>query len=191
MAKKSKHVFGLLLIAASLGLLLGILGSTAYVSAYGSGENWQLGFAGTGSLAGTPFGFWGWCTFVGQTSGTSGDCQVSQYLHIGGAGNIQCETHFEVTGWTAESGALTPLTNEPDFFVNSGVITVNPASSTGACAAFLQGAGFDVSITGPGTLTIMGPSDTEFPAAPGHYSFNGFAVGPISYTELQIQVSQK
>src|SRR5262245_23166775 len=105
--------------------------------AYGPRANWQLGFAGTGTLFGSDLGFWGWCTFTGSTSGTTGDCQVSQYLH-GSVGSVQCETSFDITGWDVKPGVLTPLTGQPDFFITSGSITVRPASATAACGQVLS-----------------------------------------------------
>ena len=188
---KSRKVLGMVLVVSTLSWLLVLVGSVGLATAYGAGETWQLGYAGTGTLSGMGFGFWGWCTFTGQTSGSVGDCQVSQYLHMGNGQNIQCETYFDITGWTAQAGALTVFTGAPDFYANSGTITVNPASATQACAFFLSAAGFDVSVAAPGTLTINGPSDLALPAAPGHYSLNGVTLEGVSYTELQIQVSQK
>lgn len=110
---------------------------------------------------------------------------------MGNGQNIQCETHFDITGWTAQAGVLTIFTGAPDFFVNSGTITVNPANATQTCALFLSAAGFNVVVTAPGTLTINGPSDMALPAALGHYSLSGMTLEGVSYTELQIQVSQK
>jgi len=191
MSQKSGKVLGTVLVVSMLSLLLFLVGSTWFVSAYGAGETWQLGFAGTGSLFGAGFGFWGWCTFTGQSSGSVGDCQISQYLHMGNGQNIQCETHFDITGWTAQTGVLTIFTGAPDFYANSGTITVNPANATQTCALFLSAAGFNVVVTAPGTLTINGPSDMALPAAPGHYSLSGMTLEGVSYTELQIQVSQK
>lgn len=178
-------------VAVILSLtLLALMMFPSSSRAYGTGASWQLGFSGTGTLFGSGFGFWGWCTFIGSTSGRIGDCQVSQYLH-GSTGNVQCETAFDVTGWEAISGALTSLTGKPDFFVSSGTITVRPASAALACLAFLTGAGFAVGPgTSPGTLAITGPSDLELPAAPGHYNFNGLTLAPITYTEFQVQVAE-
>ena len=169
--------------------LLALIMFPASSHAYGRGASWQLGFAGTGILFGSGFGFWGWCTFTGSTSGTVGDCQVSQYLH-GSVGNVQCETSFDVTGWEARPGAITSLTGQPDFFITSGTITVQPASATAACLGFLTAAGFAVTQTSPSTGAIVGPSDLELPAAPGHYDFNGLTISGVAYTEFQVQVTE-
>jgi hypothetical protein len=157
--------------------------------AYGPGANWQLGFAGTGTLFGSGLGFWGWCTFTGSASGTTGDCQVSQYLH-GSVGSVQCETDFDITGWEVKPGELTPLTGQPDFYLTSGTITVRPASATAACSGFLTAAGFHVTQTSPSTLAIVSESDFGAPAAPGHYNFNGLTIGGVDYTEFQMQVTE-
>jgi len=52
MSQKSGKVLGTVLVVSMLSLLLFLVGSTWFVSAYGAGETWQLGFAGTGSLFG-------------------------------------------------------------------------------------------------------------------------------------------
>ena len=184
-----------LMTSKGLALILSIVLLTIPMSppslyAYGPGASWQIGTAGTGTLFGSGFGFWGWCTFVGDTSGTAGDCQFSQYLHMSN-GNVQCETHFDITGWDTGPGTMTPLTGQPDFFVTSGTITVHPAPATPACLAFLMGAGFNVVQTSSSTGEFVAPpTDLGTPAGAGHYSFNGQTIFPIDYTEFQIQVSK-
>jgi hypothetical protein len=189
MLRKSTPIISILFFIAILAF-----SSLPIASGYGSGETWQTGFAGTGTLC-IPnggcggFGFWGWCTFTGVSLGSSGDCQVSQYLHQGTVlGTAQCETSFDVTGWHSAPSLVTGLT---DFFIDTGTVTVHPASATPACVAFLQGAGFSLVQTGSNTATFSPTSDTEIPAVPGHYNFNGAFVAGISYTELQFQVSEK
>ena len=46
MSQKSGKVLGTVLVVSMLSLLLFLVGSTWFVSAYGAGETWQLGFAG-------------------------------------------------------------------------------------------------------------------------------------------------
>jgi hypothetical protein len=157
-------------------------------SAYGKGDNWQIGAAGTGSFCVSKgvcggFGFWGWCAFAGIASGTSGNCQFSQYLHKGTPlGVIQCETSFDVTNWNVSA-----TTN--DFVINSGTVTFKPASSTGGCITLLAGAGIFITQTGRNTGEFSAPSDLGIPAVAGHYDLNGVQEGPITFTELQYQVS--
>ncbi|HZW54862.1 MAG TPA: hypothetical protein VFF30_01085 [Nitrososphaerales archaeon] len=186
-----KQKFAIVLLAFTALL---ILSAVPKVSAYGSGENWQIGASGTGTLC-IPnggcggFGFWGWCAFYGVSSGTVGDCQFSQYLHSGTVlGTAQCETSFDVTRWHTAAGVYPSLT---DFFIDTGSVRVNPASATATCISLLQGAGFNVVQTGANIGTFSPTSDTEIPSVPGHYNFNGLVAGPITYTELQFQVSER
>ncbi len=185
------------------GLMLLIVTSIAFVAApaaraYGSGATWQLGVSGTGMFVTGPFtgsaiGFWGWCVFVGVSSGSSADCQISQYRHSSGGDNVQCSTDFNLPAWHAAPGFNTAITGVPDFWADSGTITIKPAYETEACAGFLAGAGFHVTVAGPGTLALIPTaptSDIGFPAAPGHYAFNGVTDRAIMFTELQYQVTE-
>jgi hypothetical protein len=158
-------------------------------SAYSSGDNWQIGVSGTGTecipnVGCGGFGFWGWCAFSGATSGTSGDCQYSQYLHLDPL-STQCETHFDITSWHVALGR----TGLQSFFIDSGTVTVDPASATTSCIHFLQHAGFNVVQSGSDTGQFLASSDTGIPATPGHYDFSGEVRGPITFTEFQIQVT--
>ncbi|HZY69658.1 MAG TPA: hypothetical protein VFF67_01600 [Thermoplasmata archaeon] len=149
---------------------------------------WELGFSGTGTLGGHGIGFWGWCSFTGNTSGTKGDCQVEHYLHLGGGANLQCQAHFDIAQWYSANGSATPLTSAPDFFVVSANLTVHPATQTANCTALLAGEGYNVTTVGSGAIS-MGLTDLLIPAAVGHYSYNGITIGPVTYKSLQLQVS--
>ncbi len=184
-------------LALAIALSLAVVAAPK-ARAYGSGATWQLGVSGTGQFVKGPFvgsaiGFWGWCVFVGISSGSSADCQISQYRHTPGGAEVNCGTDFNLTAWHAAPGFNTPLTGVPDFWADSGTITISPAFETDACAGFLVGAGFHVTVSGPGTLMLISApptSDIGFPAAPGHYSFNGVTDRAIMFTELQYQVSE-
>ena len=67
-------------------------------------------------------------------------------------------------------------------------------SSRGPKAArFLRGAGFHVTVTGPGTLALVSApptSDIGFPAASGHYNYFGLADRAILFTQLMYQASE-
>ncbi len=189
----------LIVCGLSVFIVLSIaLVTTPGARAYGSGSTWQLGVSGTGQFVKGPFngsaiGFWGWCVFVGRSSGTSADCQISQYLHGTDGTNVQCGTDFNLTAWHAAPGFNTPMTGAPDFWADSGSITISPAYETDACAGFLRGAGFHVTVTGPGSLALISApptSDIGFPAAAGHYSFNGVTDRAILFTQLQYQVTE-
>ncbi len=157
---------------ASLVPILALAGAIPLASAYGQ-ETWQTGFAGTAVVPSTGFGFgfWGWCAFKGTTSGSDGDCQISQYIHSPSF-SVKCEASVSITGWTQAPG----FTGFTDFIITSDTIVVNPSSATGPCLAAFG-------------LFLIG--DTGIPAIPNHYNFNGLtAPGGITFTELQIQVTQ-
>ncbi len=150
-----------LVVAAMLGVF-----AAAPAAAYGA-ENWQLGFAGTGVAPSTGFGFgfWGWCAFGGGvTSGNTGDCQVSQYIHTP-SGRVDCEQSINITSWDRSGGT----------FVFSGTTTTNPASATALCP-FAGGL--------PPTFSGFNPG---IPAAAGHYNFGTFD-GLVG--EFQLQLTQ-
>jgi len=164
-------------IAASIPLILlafAIFAATP-VRAYGPAQ-WQVTFSFTCSAqpcAG--FGFWGWCDFAGSASngvtGTSGDCQITNY-NFNGAFGIPAFSPFHISqdiqSWhiATGSGGLPP--GMPGFFADSGT----------------------VSFTGPGTRDLGLPAgtrvpfvpfcshglfflcDSGIPAAPGHYTLS-------------------
>jgi hypothetical protein len=160
----------LVLTCVALVLLVGAL-AIAVVSnahshsalAYGSNDNWQIGFSGTAVAPGTGqgFGFWGWCAFSGVTSGTDGDCQMSQYFHSPSF-RVTCEVSLDITSWDGSGGT---------FVINAATVTVHPSSQTQNCST-----GF--------------PADTGIPAAAGHYNFTSFFLLPGERGSLQIQVTQ-
>jgi hypothetical protein len=175
----------LVLTGVALVLLVGAL-AVALVSnshshpalAYGK-ENWQIGFSGTGVAPSTGFGFgfWGWCAFSGVTSGTDGDCQISQYQHApagSGIPSFTCEESVDVTSWKAEQLPGSPFVS---FVIETATVTVNPSSQTANCLAFFPGPnGF--------------PADTGFPAAAGHYNIGVGVFGQGLRGEFQVQVVQ-
>ena len=162
--------------------LLGLVAAAALAgfaatpaAAYGGGPaNWQLGFAGTATFPSTGFGFgfWGWCEFNGVSSGT-GDCQVTQYVHLPAGGGVNCHQSINVSSWSGSGGT---------FVFLSGTTTTSPSSAAAACAA----------PNGPGGLpaSFNTPFDTMFPAAPGHYNLTSFFSFPGAVSELQLQVTR-
>ncbi len=163
--RNKKKLAAILPIALMAFMAFMALSLVPVTQAYGK-ENWQIGFAGTGVFPGTAgFGFWGWCAFGGGvTSGNTGDCQASQYIHLVGGSSATCAEHLDITSWTGTGGT----------FVITGTATVVPASQTAFCLAFF-----------PGSASFSG-ADTGIPAAAGHYNF-----GPLGLVgEFQIQVTQ-
>jgi hypothetical protein len=168
-----------ILKTATLSVCIALFASFALlptVSAYGK-ANWQIGFAGT--FVSPTFGntgFWGWCAFVGESSGTDGDCQVSQYFHVPPQGfSLTCETDVQVTSWDMQPTSGQPPGFPPDdFFITGATITVNPSSP--ACIAAV------------GSLPSL-PFDTGFPAAAGHYNYNALLHLFGQTGELQVTVT--
>src|SRR6266851_10269858 len=108
-------------LALVAAVLLGVSSATSGL-AYGA-ENWQIGFSGTGTVAGTGngFGFWGWCALGGGvTSGNTGDCQFAQYVHAPSGSGVTCHEGPDITFWTVGSSGT---------FVVSGRVTVTPNSA--------------------------------------------------------------
>ena len=156
-------------LALVAAVLLGVSSATSGL-AYGA-ENWQIGFSGTGTVAGTGngFGFWGWCALGGGvTSGNTGDCQFAQYVHAPSGSGVTCHESLDITSWTGAGGT----------FVASGTVTVTPTSATAACLAIF-----------PGTLTTTFTGvDLGIPAKAGHYNLGSLIPGEPG--EFQIQVTQ-
>jgi len=163
------RAYGTAIFRSLLGLIVAaalVVVAAAPAAAYGA-ENWQLGVAGTGTAPSTGFGFgfWGWCAFGGGvTSGNTGDCEISQYVHTS-SGGVTCEQSLDITSWSGAGGT----------FVISGTAITNPARTTLLCP--LAG-GFPPSFSN---------FDTGAPAAAGHYNFGTFD-GLVG--EFQLQVAQ-
>jgi hypothetical protein len=166
-------VGGMVLLATGL-----MLASWSPALAYGK-ANWQVTFSGTGP----GFGFWGWCDFAGATtwspsglptSGTTGDCQFSEYLHMTSARGT-CEVSVDLAdeagqpAWQVEPSVVTG-TN--DFFF-SGTMKTHPVSETAFCE----------NIPGSPPSTTFSNFDSFLPVHPGHLNASGF----FGTTELQIQ----
>jgi hypothetical protein len=178
-----------LLILSGLTPLLALAPS---VNASG-GYNWQIAVSGKGILhpgvddlgGNLNFKVEGWCAFTGVSSGTAGDCSLNRYVHSA-SGDLSCETTFDITEWHTAQALMGPFV---DFYIDAGTVTVSPASATTACAELLLVAGgYHVAATGtPGILTFSAPTDTHFPATPGHYTSGG---GPVTWAVFNLQVME-
>jgi hypothetical protein len=158
----------LVLLAGALAVALVINTHSHPALAYGK-ENWQIGFAGTAIAPGTGqgFGFWGWCAFGGGvTSGTNGDCQISQYFHAPAGSGLTCEESLDITSWDGTG---------PTFLI-TGTATAHPTSATAFCLSIFPGSANFTNV------------DSMIPSAPGHYNLG--ALGPGLRGSLQIQVTQ-
>jgi hypothetical protein len=154
------------------------------VASYVSGkESWNAGFAGTAVLPGVgESDFSGLCIFVDAhrlgpftlSTSTTGDCVLSQDIHLSSGSTMECEVHASVMGWKTAEG----FTNFTDFFVTSAMVSVNPPSATQLCLALFLPA------TNQSTGVFTGSFDTGIQAVPGHRSLNGVN----GFTELQTNV---
>ena len=175
------HKYFLASIPIAVLVLLAVQPTTT-ASAYGK-ANWQTTFAGTFISPGQGGGgFWGWCAFYGETSGDDADCQVSLYQHAVHSqdNTITCEVSIDATGWHIDSSPQ--LGGAPGFFIDSGQITVHPASKTQAC--------LDANFAGQTSSdgTILTRMDFGLPATPGHYNLNQFVGHPAELQETIVHV---
>lgn len=157
---------------AVLTATLLVVATATPAMAYGK-ANWQLTFAGTANFAstGNSFGFWGWCDLAGGVaSGTSGDCQIAQYVHTPSGSGFTCHENVDLTAWTTTTGSGT--------FVITGSATVNPTAVTGPCLGLFPGS------------SPFADVDTGFPAVPGHFSPGVGALAPGAVGEFNVTVTQ-
>jgi hypothetical protein len=154
---------------ALLTATIAAVGATP-ASAYGP-ANWQLTFAGTATFpsTGNAFGFWGWCAMAGGvSSGTNGDCQVTQYVHTPAGSGFTCHESLDLTAWSGATGT----------FVITGKATVTPAAVAGPCLSLF-----------PGSSPFTG-IDTGLPAAAGHFNIGVGALAPGAVGEFNVTVTQ-
>jgi len=177
--KLNNHNRILILITTAGLLLLATILPGAH--AYGNTAQWQVGFSGncqTPTTCGGTFGFWGWCEFGGSsgsiadgTTGTSGDCQVTDYARTDlGQPNNPTHLSIDVTGWT-----IMPSIESPTG--SSFQITASTLKCTGPGAS-LPPTPFTGCALPPG-------GDTGIPPIAGHYSFS-----PFPGYRINIQVNQ-
>ena len=163
-----------LAMAAALAAVT-FVASTTPAFAYGK-ANWQVTFSATGVIPGTGFGigFWGWCDFAGGlTSGTSGDCEESQYVHQSGGQGFTCQVSLDFTAWHVD-----PVTSD---FIVTGTARARPASLSAPCLEFFPG-------LAPGTTSFEN-LDYGIEAVPGHRNLGGIFGTPVdgfSVTVTQI-----
>ena len=184
-----------ILLAASILTISGITALLLFspLASAAPKYNWQITVSGTGVLhpcvpnygCNLAFSIGGWCAFSGVSSGSAGDCSLNRSINST-SGDFSCEARFDVTAWHTAKSLAGPNT---DFYIDSGTITVSPASGTATCAELLTIAGgYHVASTStPGVLTISASSDTHFPNTPGHSTVGG---GPVTWTVFNQQVSE-
>ncbi len=99
------------------------------VRAYGPAQ-WEVTFSFSCHASASPcdgLGFWGWCDFAGSAadgqSGTSGDCQITNY-NFNGAFGIPAFRPFHINqdihSWHIATGSLDLPPGTPGFFADAG-----------------------------------------------------------------------
>ncbi len=185
-------------LAASLPLIL--LAFLAFAAtpthAYGAAQ-WQVTFSFTcNAQACAGLGFWGWCDFAGSApdglSGTSGDCQITNY-NFNGAFGIPAFSTFHISqdihSWHIATGSIDLPPRMPGFFAESGTV-VFKGSGAGAL-------GLPTNTRIPfAPLCLHGLfflCDTGIPAVPGHFTLNTIPLFGLSQqpgANYEIQVNQ-
>lgn len=185
------------LVLGSTLAALALLAAAPSTQAYGSVEQWQIGFSGTcsntshcGPAPGVPgaFGFWGWCAFGGSngsadpgTIGTTADCQLTTYARGATGPNNPVHVAFDVSKWQILTGSPMVPPGVGDFqFISGSYEVTGPGAS-------LFGVPTGVPIPLPPNCNVAAPMlcDTGLPAVPGHFSFH-----PFPGFEINIQVSK-
>jgi hypothetical protein len=149
-----------------------VAASAAPALAYGK-ANWQITFSATGVAPGTGFGigFWGWCDFAGGvTSGNSGDCAESQYVHLTAGSGFTCQVSLDFTAWHVD-----PVTSD---FIVTGTANAHPAGLTTPCLAFFPG-------LPPGTTSFT-DLDYGIEAVPGHRNLGAIFGTPIDHFSVTV-----
>jgi hypothetical protein len=194
-----------LALSSSLAAL-SLLGASSPASAYGSIDQWQIGFAGTFvSQTGGASGFWGWCAFGGSngssdvgTTGTDGDCHSENYFFTTSLGQALNPFQFteDIKGWIIGTGSPLVPPGVPSFFVTAGTAgSPSTFEVTGPGAKILHALfGVPVAVPFPASMVcdfsnvpaslVGSPCDTGIPAVPGHFGFTGPGF------EIQIQVTK-
>ncbi len=197
------------------GLALVITLATAIVvapraRAYGT-SNWQVAFSGNfnnKSAGGNNTGFWGWCAFIGVSSGAEADCQFTEYIFNATGANSGALFTFKIKGtaWDMEPPLvpapfpLPPGFPTKDFFITAGTVTLTGPTIAQIIASGPPPPGSECTATGS---TAMCPipvleavglysPDTGIPAGPGHFSlksifeFLGVPVPPGAHVDIQV-----
>src|SRR5712692_8382183 len=163
--------------------------------AYGRAQ-WEVTFSFTcnaSSCAG--LGFWGWCDFGGSAadglSGTSGDCQITNY-NFNGALGIPTFGPFHINqdihSWHVATGSLDLPPGMPGFFADSGTVVFTGAGA-GALGLPTNTRIDFVPLCSHGLFFLC---DTGIPAAAGHFTLSTIPIFGLSQQPgitYQVQVT--
>lgn len=158
-----------------LVLLAFALFAATPVRAYGPAQ-WQVTFSFSCSAqpcAG--FGFWGWCDF-GQSapdgqSGTSGDCQITQYNLNGAFGLAFSPFHInqDIHQWHMAKGSALLPPGMTGFFADAGTVVFTGSGAGTLGLPTNTRIDFAPLCTPQGLFFLC---DTGIPATAGHFTLN-------------------
>ena len=159
-----------------LVLLAFALFAATPVRAYGPAQ-WQVTFSFTCSASPCAgFGFWGWCDFGGSAadgqSGTSGDCQITNY-DFNGAFGIPTFRPFhinqDIQQWHIATGSFGLPPSMPSFFATAGTVEFTGAGAVDVGLPIATPINFAPLCTPHGLFFLC---DTGIPATAGHFTLN-------------------
>src|SRR5712692_11528437 len=164
--------------------------------AYGRAQ-WEVTFSFTCSAqpcAG--LGFWGWCDFGGSAadglSGTSGDCQITNY-NFDGAFGIPVFGTFHISqdihSWHIATGAVDLPPGMPGFFADSGTVVFTGAGAGGLGLPTNTRINF-LPLCSHGLFFLC---DTGIPGVAGHFTLSTIPLFGLSQqpgANYQVQVAQ-
>src|SRR5712692_5103301 len=184
-------------IAASVPLILLAFAALAAAPAHAYGAaQWQVTFSFTcNAQACAGLGFWGWCDFAGSStnglSGTSGDCQITNY-NFNGAFGIPAFGTFHISqdihSWHVATGSLDLPPGMPGFFADSGTVVFTGAGA-GALGLPTNTRIDFVPLCSHGLFFLC---DTGIPAVPGHFTLSTIPIFGLSQQPgitYQVQVT--
>lgn len=147
-------------------------------STTGNNGTWSISTNGTIVASGISNStFTGLCTLDGNSSGTSGGCQIN-ILFILSYSSFRCTLNVNITGWIIGGPA-----KSPEFVITSGKSTAISPST--ADSQFCITVSFPAGTVDPTTGVFIAPVYTLIPAVPGEYYLDGYGELPAnSYTDV-------
>ena len=180
---------------APLVLLAFTTFATTPANAYGRAQ-WEVTFSFTCSTSPCAgFGFWGWCDFGASAadgqSGTSGDCQITNY-NFNGAFGIPAFGPFHINQdihqWHIATGSQDLPPNTPGFFATAGTVEFT-GPGTGDVGLPAQTPIDFVPLCSHGLFFLC---DTGIPATAGHFTLSNiplFGLSPQPGIHYNLQVN--
>jgi hypothetical protein len=182
--------------AGSLPLVLLAFAAIAATPAHAYGAaQWQVTFSFTcNAQACAGLGFWGWCDFGGSSAdgltGTSGDCQITNYNFDGAFGIPVFQTFHisqDINSWHIATGSADLPPGMQGFFADSGTVLFT-GPGAGAVGLPTNTRINFVPLCSHGLFFLC---DTGVPATAGHYTLStiplfGLSQQPGANYEVQV-----